>query len=253
MDYLAEGINQGNFIVTSIVMIVLVIASNKAKVLDAAGVSAAVFVGSLVGLLGHWSWLLTLLAFLVFSHLATKWKFEEKKAKQMSESEDGHRGWVNVFANGGIPALIASGAFLTEQWEFGLWMFGAAVSVAAADTFASEFGCLDENVRMITTFKKCEPGINGGYSKTGQFAAFVGALIIAIMTFCAWYVTNPSQPIDSGLSLTIAVVVIGWIGCQIDSYLGAWFENRGYLTKGGVNASAITAGMLIMLGWLCYT
>ena len=68
-----------------------------------------------------------------------------------------------------------------------------------------------------------------------------------------WYVTNPSQPIDSGLSLTIAVVVIGWIGCQIDSYLGAWFENRGYLTKGGVNASAITAGMLIMLGWLCYT
>ena len=52
MDYLAEGINQGNFIVTSIVMIVLVIASNKAKVLDAAGVAAAVFVGSLVGLLG---------------------------------------------------------------------------------------------------------------------------------------------------------------------------------------------------------
>ena len=64
MDYLAEGVNQGNFIVTSIVMIVLVIASNKAKVLDAAGVAAAVFVGSLVGLLGHWSWLLTLLAFL---------------------------------------------------------------------------------------------------------------------------------------------------------------------------------------------
>ena len=73
----------------------------------------------------------------------------------MSESDDGHRGWVNVFANGGIPALIATGAFITEEWEFGLWMFGAAVSVAAADTFASEFGCLDNNVRMITTLKKC--------------------------------------------------------------------------------------------------
>ena len=252
MDYLAEGINQGNLIITAIVMIFLVVASTKARVLDSAGVSAAVFVGLLVGLLGHWTWLLTLLAFLVFSHLATKWKFEEKKARNMSESEDGHRGWVNVFANGGIPALIATGAFVTEEWEFGLWMFGAAVSVAAADTFASEFGCLDDNVRMITTLKKCEPGINGGYSKTGQLAALIGALIIGLMTFSAWYATNIDKPIDDGVSLMIAVIAIGWIGCQIDSLLGAWFENRGYLTKGGVNALAITSGMVIMFAWLNY-
>ena len=252
MDYLVEGINLGNMIVTSIVMIVLVVASTKARVLDTAGVAAAVFIGLLVGLLGHWTWLLTLLAFLVVSHLATKWKFEDKKARNMSESDDGHRGWVNVFANGGIPALIATGAFLLEEWEFGLWMFGAAVSVAAADTFASEFGCLDDNVRMITTFKKCEPGINGGYSKTGQVAALGGALIIGVMTFCAWYVINIDKAVSEGISLTGAVVVIGWIGCQIDSLLGAWFENRGYLTKGGVNALAITSGMLIMLAWLNY-
>ena len=252
MDYLVEGINQGNLIITSIVMVALVIASTKARVLDTAGVAAAVFVGLLVGLLGHWTWLLTLLAFLVFSHLATKWKFEEKKARNMSESDDGHRGWVNVFANGGIPALIATGAFLLEEWVFGLWMFGAAVSVAAADTFASEFGCLDDNVRMITNFKKCEPGINGGYSKTGQIAALCGALIIAVMTFSAWYLTNMDVAIGEGLSLMGAVIAIGWIGCQIDSFLGAWFENRGYLTKGGVNALAITSGMLIMLAWLNY-
>ena len=252
MDYLIEGINQGNLIITSIVMVALVIASTKARVLDTAGVAAAVFVGLLVGLLGHWTWLLTLLAFLVFSHLATKWKFEEKKARNMSESDDGHRGWVNVFANGGIPALIATGAFLLEEWEFGLWMFGAAVSVAAADTFASEFGCLDDNVRMITNFKKCEPGINGGYSKTGQIAALCGALIIAVMTFSAWYLTNMDVAIGEGLSLMGAVIAIGCIGCQIDSLLGAWIENRGYLTKGGVNALAITSGMLIMLAWLNY-
>ena len=252
MDYLIEGTNQGNLIITSIVMVALVIASTKARVLDTAGVAAAVFVGLLVGLLGHWTWLLILLAFLVFSHLATKWKFEEKKARNMSESDDGHRGWVNVFANGGIPALIATGAFLLEEWQFGLWMFGAAVSVAAADTFASEFGCLDDNVRMITNFKKCEPGINGGYSKTGQIAALCGALIIAVMTFSAWYVTNMDVAVSEGFSLMGAVIAIGWIGCQIDSFLGAWFENRGYLTKGGVNALAITSGMLIMLAWLNY-
>ena len=54
MDYLIEGINQGNLIITSIVMVALVIASTKARVLDTAGVAAAVFVGLLVGLLGHW-------------------------------------------------------------------------------------------------------------------------------------------------------------------------------------------------------
>mgnify|MGYP003310695490 FL=1 len=201
MDYLLEGLNQGNLIITSVVMLVLVVASTKARFLDSAGVAAAVFVGLLVGLLGHWTWLLILLAFLVCSHFATKWKFEEKKARNMSESDDGHRGWVNVFANGGIPALIATGAFITEEWEFGLWMFGAAVSVAAADTFASEFGCLDNNVRMITTLKKCEPGINGGFSKTGQIAAFCGALIIGLMTFSAWYVTNLDEAISNGSSL----------------------------------------------------
>ncbi len=252
MDYLLEGINQGNLIITSIVMLVLVISSTKARFLDTAGVAAAAFIGLLVGLLGHWSWLLILLSFLVFSHLATKWKFEEKKSRNMAESDDGHRGWVNVFANGGIPALIATIAFLNEEWEYGLWMFGAAVSVAAADTFASEFGCLDDNVRMITTLKKCEPGINGGYSKTGQIAAFCGALIIGLMTFSAWYVTNLDEPMSGGISLMFAVIVIGWIGCQIDSFLGAWFENRGYLTKGGVNTLAITSGMLIMFAWLNY-
>ena len=55
------------------------------------------------------------------------------------------------------------------------FVFGAAVSVAAADTFASEFGCLDENVRMITTLKKCEAGINGGFSKTGPQQFFYPA------------------------------------------------------------------------------
>ena len=72
------------------------------------------------------------------------------------------------------------------------------------------------------------------------------------MTFAAWYVTNMDVAVSEGFSLMGAVIAIGWIGCQIDSFLGAWFENRGYLTKGGVNALAITSGMLIMLAWLNY-
>ena len=105
---------------------------------------------------------------------------------------------------------------------------------------------------MITTFKKCEPGINGGFSKTGQFAALIGSVIIALMAIGAWILLNPAESFNYGFNLGLAVVSIGWIGCQIDSFLGAWFENRGLLTKGGVNALSILSGMLIMLAWLSW-
>ena len=252
MDYLTEGINQGNLIISCMIIVVLVIGSTKARVLDSSGVAAAVFVGLTVGVLGHWIWLLILLSFLASSHLATKWKFEEKKARNMSESDDGHRSWMNVIANGGIPTLIATLAFLTENWEQGIWVFGAAVAVATSDTFASEFGCLDDNVRMITNFKKCEAGINGGFSRTGQIAALLGAAIMSVLTLIAWFATNKSASMDLGIQNSIAVLIIGFLGCQIDSLLGALFENRGILTKGGVNALAITSGMLIMWAWLSF-
>ena len=252
MDYLTEGINQGNLIISCLIIVVLVVGSTKARVLDSSGVAAAVFVGLTVGVLGHWIWLLILLSFLASSHLATKWKFEEKKARNMSESDDGHRSWMNVIANGGIPTLIATLAFLTENWELGIWVFGAAVAVATSDTFASEFGCLDDNVRMITNFKKCEAGINGGFSRTGQLAALLGAAIMSVLTLIAWFATNESTSMDLGIQNSIAVLIIGFLGCQIDSLLGALFENRGLLTKGGVNALAITSGMLIMWAWLSF-
>ena len=252
MDYLTEGINQGNLIISCLIIVVLVVGSTKARVLDSSGVAAAVFVGLTVGVLGHWIWLLILLSFLASSHLATKWKFEEKKARNMSESDDGHRSWMNVIANGGIPTLIATLAFLTENWELGIWVFGAAVAVATSDTFASEFGCLDDNVRMITNFKKCEAGINGGFSRTGQLAALLGAAIMSVLTLIAWFATNKSASMDLGIQNSIAVLIIGFLGCQIDSLLGALFENRGLLTKGGVNALAITSGMLIMWAWLSF-
>ena len=44
------------------------------------------------------------------------------------------------------------------------------------------------------------------------------------------------------------VAGLGFLGCQIDSVLGAVLENRGFLTKGSVNALSIVAGVALM--WL---
>ena len=103
---------------------------------------------------------------------------------------------------------------------------------------------------MITTLKPCEAGLNGGFSSTGQKAALLGSALIGILAFLAWYLTNLDSNISDGIYLSLLTCAIGWIGCQVDSLLGALFENRGYLTKGGVNTLAITSGMMFMWAWL---
>ena len=247
MDFTSGGFVSGNIIITTLLIIALVSASLRARILDKNGVIAAALLGFFVGSLGHWTWLLLLLCFLLSSHVATKWRFKEKTARGLNESSDGHRGWINVAANGGMPALVALLAFVLEDWEHGLWMFAAAVAVATSDTWASEIGCLDNRVRMITTFKPCEAGVNGGFSPNGQLAAAVGGILIGISALIASLVMF-SLEIGESIQLAGVVAGLGFIGCQIDSLLGAVLENRGFLTKGSVNALSIIAGVGLM--WL---
>jgi len=249
MDVFVSGPNTGNLVVTMGLVALLLVLSSRARMLDATGSKAAALLGLIVGGLGHWTWLLILLGFLLSSHKATKWRFEEKTALGLCESSDGHRGWTNVVANGAIPGLICIYAYLSEDWTNVVWIFGAAVAVAASDTFASEIGCLDPRVRMITTFKPCQQGENGGFSPNGQLAAAVGSSVVALLTALAWWWTVDTSEAEA-MQLTAVLALIGWLGCQIDSYLGALLENRGYLSKGSVNALAITGGVLLMGAYL---
>ena len=247
MDFTSGGFVSGNIVVTTLLIIGLVAASLRARILDKNGVIAAALLGFFVGCLGHWTWLLLLLCFLLSSHVATKWRFEEKTERGLNESSDGHRGWINVAANGGMPALVALLAFVLEDWDHGLWMFAAAVAVATSDTWASEIGCLDDRVRMITTLKPCEAGVNGGFSPNGQMAAASGGILIGASALVAGLVMF-SLELSDGLLLAGIVAGLGFLGCQIDSVLGAVLENRGFLTKGSVNALSIIAGVVLM--WL---
>jgi len=249
MDVFVSGPNTGNLVVTVGLVALLLVLSSRARMLDATGSKAAALLGLIVGGLGHWTWLLILLGFLLSSHKATKWRFDEKTALGLCESSDGHRGWTNVVANGAIPGLICIYAYLSEDWANVVWIFGAAVAVAASDTFASEIGCLDSRVRMITTFKPCQQGENGGFSPNGQLAAAVGSSVVALLTALAWWLTVDAGEVEA-MQLTGVLALIGWLGCQIDSYLGALLENRGYLTKGSVNALAITGGVVLMGAYL---
>ena len=247
MDFTTGGFVDGNLLITSILIVGLIAASLRANILDKQGIIAAALLGLFVGFLGHWTWLLLLLCFLLSSHIATKWRFEEKTERGLNESTDGHRGWINVAANGGMPALVALLTFVVGDWESGLWMFAAAVAVATSDTWASEIGCLDHRVRMITTLKPCEAGVNGGFSPNGQLAAAAGGLLIGASALVASLLMF-STSISDQIVISGIVAGLGFLGCQIDSILGAVLENRGFLTKGSVNALSIIAGVALM--WL---
>ena len=91
---------------------------------------------------------------------------------------------------------------------------------------------------MITTFKKVTPGINGGISITGEMAALCGALIIGVSYSILALGTIRPLPV-------LFVTGMGFLGCQVDSILGALFENRGKMSKGEVNFFASFISVLI--------
>ena len=224
-------------------VVTLLLFSRAKDLLDISGILAATVTGLTVSLLGHWTWLVALFIFLVTGSVATKWKMEEKKALSLEEANEGLRGWRNVLANGGAVSLVAIFNFFNPGEE---WIYLAAISsisVALSDTLASEIGSLDLRTRSITNLQSVPAGTNGGMSPTGTVAAFVGALVIGVVGV----VFSPDDSTISEINLLFLITIIGWLGCQVDSILGALLENRGYLGKHSVNSLATFSGVLMAL------
>jgi uncharacterized membrane protein len=79
-------------------------------------------------------------------------------------------------------------------------------------------------------------------SPTGTVAALGGAVIIGVFSVAVASTAGDETPT---LMLFSIVSAIGWLGCQIDSLLGALLENRGYLGKHTVNLLATLSGVAL--------
>ena len=118
-------------------------------------------------------------------------------------------------------------------------MFVSTITVAGADTIASEIGVRDDRVYMITTGKRVEPGINGGVSPLGTATSTVASLLIAIL---GWGVVTESL----GWMLLIPFAM-GVLGNLLDSVFGAVLENPGYISKYTNNCSTALIGAVVGL------
>src|SRR5438445_356828 len=93
------------------------------------------------------------------------------------------------------------------------------------------------------------PGTDGGISPLGQLCAIGAALYTSIV---GWFVLaylarsygfTPTLPVAPAYVLIPAT--IGFLGCQIDSVLGATLERRGLVNKKTVNLVSTTSGAIL--------
>lgn len=219
-----------------------------------AGGIATVF-GCAIVVTAGFPYLALMILFLAASVVATRYRFEEKRRRKLQEGTSGERGVANVLAHILIPASLAvvGGTSLALLPQEGLGvLYTSALAFGASDTFASEFGVLAGRARSILSFGEVPPGTNGGISGTGEAFAFAGAATTGVVGIGLFAVFG-RLPHASGLFL-LAVVVAGFLGCQLDSVLGATLENRGLLSKHSTNflgmlgAVAIAAGIYLLGG-----
>ncbi|MDO5848481.1 MAG: TIGR00297 family protein [Methanobrevibacter sp.] len=214
-----------------ILLFILGFFTYKRKALDLLGSLFMVIMGIVIIFSAGVNWLLLLILFLILSLIATRYA---KRYKTFLGEFEGQRTTKNVISNGIVAFMMA--AFGGYYLPF-VGGFIGAISTATADTLASEIG-VTTTPRLITTFKKVEPGTDGAVSVLGTAAGIGGAAIIGIAAYLLGIVSNPF----SGL---IVAIVSGTIGCFMDSFLGATFERKEMLTNEHVNLIATITGAIV--------
>ena len=224
---------------------VLSIVAYRLGMLTHDGAVASFAIGVIVGVLGGTEWFILLMLFVAAGFAATRAGFSKKKEAGLQEGTHGERSHLNILGVGVAPCIFAALAYLTGD-EYRLLVsigFIASISVAAADTLASEIGVRDKNVWLCTTLKSVPPGTDGGVSVMGLGVSLLGAAVTSVL---GWIVLHNTL----GLLLIIPTIS-GFIGCYMDSIFGATIETDGWISKYTNNAvTGILGGVLaIFLAW----
>ncbi len=226
---------------------ILSLISYKFGLLTPSGSAASFIMGVVIGVFGSINWLIMLIAFALAGFVVTRYKIDVKMKNGLQEGSKGERTYKNVFANALVPALIAviSYAVGMQNRDIAALAYLCSISVAAADTIASELGVLSPHVRLITNLKKVPAGTDGGISMYGTFWAIMAALFCSL---AGWVVLFPGTAIDARVFVPI---FMGVFGCMVDSLIGATFETWKMVDKLGNNVSSMAigtlAGVLVLL------
>lgn len=184
--------------------------------LSRGGAVAATLIGTIAAA-GGWTWAILLILYFATSTLVSHWGRAAKERRTAAVvAKGGERDAMQVLANGGIFA-IASLAMIARPDVRWLALGVGALAASAADTWATEIGTLFGGIpRSIISRRAIAPGMSGGVTPAGTFAAFLGAVFIAASAHLL------------GASNRVAAVAVvgGFAGAIVDSLLGATLQLR---------------------------
>lgn len=204
---------------------------------------AALVIGLLLFLAAQEKGILMLLIFFVLSVLATSHKKVFKATVIAKRIHPQTRNVQQVFANGGVAALISI-LTLLDPPHAALYkiMIAASLASALADTLSSELGMVyGRRFYNILSLKRERNGLDGVVSLEGTVIGFVGACIIAL--------------IYAGIGIQMLFVTIGGVmGNLLDSILGACLERKHRIGNNAVNFLNTLFAALIasIFYWLYY-
>jgi len=207
----------------------------RSKTADLSGLFSIALVGIILLVFANPRWLMVMIVFFMLGSLATKYKFEYKKRIGVEQGQSGARGYKNVFANG-IAATAAAVLYAVFLHPVFIVMYVGCVATAAADTLASEIGVTGGIPRLITTLKEVPIGTNGGVTLVGETVALAGGFVVSLAAYLLGVITFPMLAICT---------LVGFIGTNIDSLVGATLENRGFLGNAGTNLMATISGGIV--------
>lgn len=192
--------------------------------LSKSGAAGALIIGTLTFGLGGWVWGVLLGVFFVSSSLLSHFKEEEKRTAA-EKFEKGHRRDIGqVFANGGLGAILAvlSALFPSPIWFF---LFVGVMATVTADTWATELGTLSKTPpRLITTGEVVDVGTSGGVSWLGTAVSLTGGLLIGL----AGGLLQRARGEKMLGRIALAGAIGGLVGSLTDSLLGATVQQIYY-------------------------
>lgn len=227
-------------LITILIAIFIILLAYLTKKIDRSALVASGIVGfgSLFLLKEYWKLIYVILGFFILGNLITKYKFKKKEKEGVAE---GIRTFRNVVGNGGAAIIYAILYYSISENPISilfLFAFIAAMATATADTFATEIGEAHEiKPRLITNFKKVKVGTSGAVSLPGTIGALTGAAILSLIPLSF---SSLSNNFDKFL-IFIIPTLSGFIGCNIDSVLGATVEKK-TLDKHMINFIATLSG-----------
>ncbi len=202
-----------NFIIVFILSVIIAVLSFKLKFLTFDGSITQFILAILILGLGNIKWAIPIIIFFLLSSMLTKLRTRINKNVDIYFEKPGVRDSFQVLANGGIGGLLVIFSQFTQS-ELLYFVYVSSIAAACADTWATEIGTMWKTKTVnILNFKVVEQGVSGAVSFYGFIASFLGAVIIAL-TSLNWISSNK-------LFILIIIIVSGFIGSIVDSFLGA--------------------------------